>query len=99
MRFALLFVLSLVPLGRAGPSELFTPEHRVSGIGVERDDISSDLLDIRTDRMIQSQTFAIMRDPQALNGAKRMAGNAKLQGLFKNPRGQQGVFAPPALQP
>jgi hypothetical protein len=95
MRLAPLFVLSLVPLGQAGPSECFTPEHRVSGIGLERDDISSDLLDARTDRMIQSQTFAIMRDPQALNGAKRMAGNAKLQALFKT-AGQRSGF-PPAL--
>src|SRR5580692_5452685 len=95
MRFALLIVLSLVPLGRAGSSESFTPEHRVSGIGVERDDISSDLLDVRTDRMIQSQTFAIMRDPQALNGAKRMAGNAKLQALFKAAGQRSGL--PPTL--
>src|ERR1700735_1796860 len=95
MGLAPLFVPSLVPLGQAGPSECFTPEHRVSGIGLERDDISSDLLDARTDRMIQSQTFAIMRDPQALNGAKRMAGNAKLQALFKT-AGQRSGF-PPAL--
>src|ERR1700684_562789 len=95
MRLAPLFVLSLVPLGQAGPSGLFTPEHRVSGIGVERDDISSDLLDVRTDRMIQSQTFAILRDPQALNGARRMATNAKLQALFKA-AGQRSGF-PPAL--
>ena len=95
MRFALLFVLSLVPLGRAGSSESFAPAHRVSGIGVERDDISSELLDVRTDRMIESQTFAIMRDPQALNGAKRIAGNAKLQALFKA-AGKRSGF-PPAL--
>jgi hypothetical protein len=95
MRFALLFVLGLVTLGQAGSSEFFTPEHRVSGIGVERDDISSDLLDVRTDRMIQSQTFAILRDPQALNGARRMAGNVKLQALFKA-AGQRSGF-PPAL--
>ncbi|MGA3235035.1 MAG: transglycosylase SLT domain-containing protein [Bryobacteraceae bacterium] len=95
MRFALLFALSLGLLGQAGSPEFFTPEHRVSGIGVERDDISSDLLDVRTDRMIQSQTFAILRDPQALNGARRMTGNATLQALFKA-AGQRSGF-PPAL--
>jgi len=95
MKFALLVVLSLGALGQDGSSEFFTPEHRVSGIGVERDDISSDLLDVRTDRMIQSQTFAILRDPQALSGARRMTANVKLQALFKA-AGQRSGF-PPAL--
>jgi len=95
MKFALLVVLSLGALGQDGSSEFFTPEHRVSGIGVERDDISSDLLDVRTDRMIQSQTFAILRDPQALSGARRMTGSVKLQALFKA-AGQRSGF-PPAL--
>jgi hypothetical protein len=83
MRFVLLFCLSLAPLGRAGSPEFFTPEHRVSGIGVERDDISAELLAARTSRMIDSQTFSILRDPLAVPGAKRITGNSKLQSLFK----------------
>jgi Transglycosylase SLT domain len=93
MRFALLFCLTLVFLGRAGSSEFFTPEHRVSGIGVERDDISTELLAVRTERMIESQTFTIMRDPQAVPGARRITGNAKLQLLFKTAGQRSGVPA------
>lgn len=93
MRTAVLFVLSLAPLGQAGSPGYFVPAHRVSGIGVERDDISDDLLQVRTDLMIQSQTFSIMREPQALPGAKRITGSAKLQSLFKAAERQTGVPA------
>jgi hypothetical protein len=93
MRFALLFCLTLAPAGRAGSSEFFTPQHRVSGIGVERDDISADLLTVRADRMVESQTFSIMRDPQAVPGARRITGNAKLQLLFKTAGQRSGMPA------
>ena len=66
MRIAALFVLSLAPLTQAGSSDYFVPAHRVSGIGVARDDISDDLLAVRTDLMIQSQTFSILREPLAI---------------------------------
>jgi len=81
----------------ADSSDFFTPEHRVSGIGVERDDISGPLLDVRTERMIESQTFAIMRDPQALAGARRITGNAKLQALF-NAAGQRSGWPPSLIE-
>ena len=93
MRIAALVLLSLAPLGQAGSPDYFIPAHRVSGIGVERDDISDDLLDARTDLMIQSQTFGIMREPQALAGAKRITGSAKLQSLFKQAERDTGVPA------
>src|ERR1043166_7868074 len=83
-RFAVLFFLSLAPLGQAGSPDYFTPAHRVSGIGVARDDISDDLLGIRTDLMIQTQTFSIMRDPLSVPGAKRITTDPKLQSLFKS---------------
>ena len=70
MRFTVLFVLSLATLGQAGSPEYFVPSHRISGIGVARDDISDDLLAARTDLMIQSQTFSIMREPLAVAGAQ-----------------------------
>jgi hypothetical protein len=95
MRFALLLCLSLVPLGRAGSPEFFTPEHRLSGIGVERDDIPATLLAVRAERMIESQTFSIMRDPQSIPGARRITGNVKLQLLFKAAGARSGL--PPAL--
>ena len=43
MRFAVLFLLSLAPLGQAGSPDYFVPAHRVSGIGVARDDIPAEL--------------------------------------------------------
>jgi hypothetical protein len=87
--------LVFAPAGKASGPDYFEPHHRVSGIGIERDDISKDLLDIRTERMIESQTFSIMRDPQAIPGAKRITGNAKLQALFRAAGARSGL--PPSL--
>jgi len=89
----MLFCLTLALLGMADSPKFFTPEHRVSGIGVERDDISDELLAARTDRMIESQTFGIMRDPLAVPGAKRITGDAKLQALFKAAGQRSGLPA------
>jgi hypothetical protein len=83
MKFAALFLLSLAPLGEAGSSGYFAPAHRVSGIGVARDDISAELLEARTDLMIQAQTFGIMREPLAVPGAKRVTSDPKLQAIFR----------------
>lgn len=91
MKFAALLLLSLVPLGQAGSTAYFAPHHRVSGIGVDRDDLSDDLLAVRTDLMIQSQTFGIMRDPEAVIGAKRITGNPKLQSLFRSAAENTGL--------
>jgi Transglycosylase SLT domain len=92
-----LFCVTLVfaPHGHAGGPDYFEPHHRVSGIGIERDDISKDLLDLRTERMIESQTFSILRDPQAVPGAKRITGNPKLQALFASAGEKSGL--PPSL--
>jgi len=91
MRFAALFFLSLAPLGNAGSPEYFVPSHRVSGIGVARDDISDDLLEVRTNLMIQTQTFGIMRDPLAVPGAKRITGSPTLQALFRKASQRSGI--------
>ncbi len=53
MRYPVLFFVSLAFLGRASSPEYFTPMHRVSGIGVDRDDLTQDLVDARTDLMVQ----------------------------------------------
>src|SRR5215468_45713 len=90
MRVALLFLLSLASLGQAGDSEYFVPQHRVSGVGVDRDDLSRDLIDVRTDRMIQSQTFSIMREALSVPGAKRITADSKLQSLFKSAAASSG---------
>src|SRR6185369_9224133 len=89
MKLAVLFALSLAPLVQAGSPEYFVPAHRVSGIGVARDDLSDDLLSVRTDLMIQSQTFGILRDPLAVPGAKRIT-SPKLQSLFREASRRSG---------
>src|ERR1700760_1668234 len=84
-------LLVIASHGQASGPTYFEPHHRVSGIGIERDDISSDLLDLRTERMIESQTFSILRDPQAIPGAKRITGNAQLQALFRDAGARSGL--------
>jgi len=91
MKFAALFLLSLAPLGRAGSPGTFVPEHRVSGIGVARDDISQELLQARTDLMVQSQTFIIMREPQAVPGARRITADRRLQAVFQTAAARSGL--------
>jgi hypothetical protein len=84
MKFALLFLflLSLAYGGQAGSPGYFVPSHRVSGVGVDRDDLSAEALQNRTNLMIQSQTFGIMREQEAAAGAKRITSDSKLQALF-----------------
>jgi len=79
-RAVLLLVPSLCLLLHG--SEYFAPEHRLSGIGVDRSEISPAVLDERTTRMVQSQTFVIMREPQATQGAERITG-PKLTRIFR----------------
>jgi hypothetical protein len=92
MKLAVLFLLGLAPLGQAGSPDYFSPSHRVSGVGVARDDISQDLLNVRTDLMIQSQTFSIMRDPLAVPGAKRIT-SPRLQKLIRSSAAKAGFPA------
>jgi hypothetical protein len=82
MRFGVLFLLGLAPVCQVVSAEYFSPSHRLAGIGVARDDLSEDELKARTDLMIQSQTFSIMREPLAVAGAKRITTDKKLQSLF-----------------
>ncbi len=84
MRIAALLALSLALLVQADSIGYFAPSHRVSGVGVARDDISADLLEARTDLMVQSQTFSIMREPLAVEGAHRITTNVRLQAAFRN---------------
>jgi hypothetical protein len=93
MKFLFVFLLALLPLVRAGGPDRFTPTNRVSGVGISRDDISDELLEIRTERMIESQTFIIMREAQALPGARRITTNVKLQNLFRTSAAASGMPA------
>jgi len=82
MKFPALFLFCLAPLSQAGSSDYFSPQHKVAGIGVERDGLSDDELSTRTRLMVESQTFIIMREPKAVAGAKRVTTDPKLQAVF-----------------
>ena len=62
--------------------DYFTPQHRLSGVGVARAEMTPAVLDDRTNRMIESETFVILREPQALAGAERITG-ARLSRIFE----------------
>lgn len=70
----------------------FTPEHRLAGVGVDRGDMSALTLEFRTGRMIDSETFAIMREPEALPGAVRVT-SSRLQKLFRDAEKKSGFPA------
>ncbi|HEV2690278.1 MAG TPA: transglycosylase SLT domain-containing protein, partial [Bryobacteraceae bacterium] len=72
--------------------EYFKPDHRLTGVAVDRADISPAVLDERIERMIQSQTFAIMRDPQATAGAERIA-SPRLAKIFRSAATSSGLPA------
>ena len=93
MRFSLLLLLCLASSEGAAPQDYFVPAHRLAGFGVDRDDLSNDLLAARANLMIQSQTFSIMRDPQAVPGARRITQDRKLQSLFHSASERSGLPA------
>ena len=70
--------------------DYFTPSNTLTGIGVSRETISESVLAKRTELMIDSQTFAIMRDPEALAGAQRIT---KLAPLFARAEQASGLPA------
>jgi hypothetical protein len=91
LRLSLLFLAAVLSQSFADGPEHFVPSHRVNGVGVDRDDISADMLSRRTDLMIDSQTFGIMREGLCLPGAKRITKDPKLQALFKSAAVSSGL--------
>src|SRR5579884_287803 len=85
-------LFAFVPAGWSFHSDRFSPSHRLAGIGVDRREISAATLEERTSRMIESETFAIMREPEALAGAERIT-SPKLQKLFKSASESSGFPA------
>jgi len=87
--------LALVVLAVCSTSALvaalayFTPQQPLSGIGVGRAALTPETLDARTDRMIQSQTFTIMREPGASVGAERITG-PRLSAIFRSAAAESG---------
>ncbi len=67
----------------------FTPQHQLLGIGAGRASMTPEVLRARTDRMIQSQTFTIMREPNAAIGAERITG-ARLAPIFRRAETETG---------
>jgi hypothetical protein len=76
----------------AGAAEYFIPQHQLAGIGAGRVEITPEIVAARTDRMIDSQTFAIMRDPRAVAGAERITA-ARLAGIFRRAADESGLPA------
>jgi hypothetical protein len=76
--------------GWLGSQEYFKPTNRLTGLGVERHEQSDTVLKRRTDLMIDSQTFGILRDPQALEGAQRIT---RLKPLFESASRSSGFPA------
>ena len=69
--------------------EYFTPQHQLLGIGAGRSAMTPELVAARTERMIQSQTFTILREPQATLGAERITG-ARLAPIFRRASAESG---------
>ncbi|HEX5226863.1 MAG TPA: transglycosylase SLT domain-containing protein [Bryobacteraceae bacterium] len=86
----LLLVLLLVAASLfAAVAGYFTPAHQLAGIGAGRAEITPDIVEARTDRMIQSQTFTIMRNPQAVPAAEKITGS-RLAPVFRRAADQSG---------
>ena len=87
-RIRLLFLLGISPVFSHGSPEYFTPNHRIAGVGLARREMTPEVLAARTENMIQAQTFAILRDPQALEGAKRIT---EMHPLFEKAASAAGI--------
>jgi hypothetical protein len=92
MKLKVVLLFGLVSWGQAGSPEYFFPSHRISGVGVERDDLSAEVLQERTSLMIQSQTFGIMREQEAIAGARRVT-EPKLQAIVRAAAASSGFPA------
>ena len=93
MRSTVFLSLGLALWAGAGPAEHFVPVHRVSGVGAARIDMSGELLQARTATMMQTQTFGILREAQALPAARRLTSDAALQSLFRSAAAHSGFSA------
>ena len=90
MKSPVLFLLILGLPGQTASPRYFVASRQVPGIGLARGALSDLALAERTELMIQSQTFTIMRDPMAVEGARRVTGDSKLQSLFHSAAQRSG---------
>jgi soluble lytic murein transglycosylase-like protein len=87
---ALAYLVGGAPAVEAGDREYFEPADRLPGIGVDRAELSDDIIARRAGRMIESQTFVILRDPRAAAGAQRIL-SPKLDRLFSKAASASGL--------
>lgn len=76
----------------SGEPDYFTPAHRLAGVGLDRKDLSDELIEKRAELMIEAQTFGIMRDPHALAGAERIM-SPRMQAIFREAERRSGIRA------
>jgi hypothetical protein len=90
MRSSALFLLCIALPAQIAAPVYFVPIRQIPGIGAARNDLTDEALAARTDLMIQTQTFSIMRDPMAVEGARRVTTDPKLQSLFRSASQRSG---------
>ncbi|HYP14092.1 MAG TPA: transglycosylase SLT domain-containing protein [Bryobacteraceae bacterium] len=73
-----------------GRNESFSPRNKLTGIGLDREKLSEYALRRRAELMTESQTFGILRDPQALEGAERITG-PRLKRVFEQASRDSGL--------
>jgi hypothetical protein len=71
-------------------ASFFIPTNRLSGIGVDREQLSDLVLEKRTELMIRNQTFGILRDPRSVQGAERV-NSPRLQKIFEQASRDSGL--------
>jgi hypothetical protein len=86
---ALACVLAVPSLKSFAVEDYFTPKHRLTAIGASRPELDAETLAARSKRMIEAETFTILRDPHALEGVRRIVA-PHLQQVFKQAADQSG---------
>lgn len=76
------------PFGKS--KQEFEPSNRLVGIGVGRKDLTDEQIAVRTNLMIESQTFSILRDPRSVAGAQRVTSPA-MQRIFDDAGRRSGI--------
>lgn len=89
---ALLCAVAVLPVQSFSGEDYFVPKHRLSAIGASRPDLDSVTLAARTARMVDAETFTILREPMALAGVQRIV-SPHLQQIFRQAAAQTGFPA------
>ncbi len=71
---------------------VFTPTHRLVGVGAGRRDLTEDDFARRTQLMVEAQTFTILRDPRAVAGAERIT-SPRMRKIFDEAERKTGTPA------